>query len=82
MYKALHLHSCSYFLFQIVKLHTVTMTDEHAAYGVPLFEPRCKLSKLKASKDDTDHGSDEHYASEAQFLQYKTKGTYYVSSNL
>ena len=54
------------------------MTDEHAVYGVPLLEPPCKASKLKTSKDDTDHGSDENYASEAQFLQYKTKRTYYL----
>ena len=50
------------------------MTDEYAAYKVPRLEPPCKVSKLKVSKDDTDQGSDEH-ASEAQFLQHKTKGT-------
>ena len=49
------------------------MADEYAAYGVPCLEPPCKVSKLKTSKDDTDHGSDE-IALEAQFLQHKTKG--------
>lgn len=49
------------------------MADEYAAYKVPRLEPPCKVSKLKVSKDDTDQGPDEH-ASEAQFLQHKTKG--------
>lgn len=51
----------------------VTMSDEFAEYGVPCLQPPCKVSKLKTSKDDTDHGLDET-AIETQFLQHKTKG--------
>ena len=62
-----------YFDIHSYTVHTVRMTEEYDAYGVPCLNPPCKVSKLKITKDETDHGADEQ-VSETQFLQHKTKG--------